>query len=129
MKIGELSKLSGCSIQTIRYYEKEALLSPPMRTEGNFRIYNEKILKELLFIKQCRNLDITLSEIKELLVLTQSPNSDCAGISNLIEQHISQVDQKISELNELKSNLLLLQKQCPKNNTIEECGILKKLKI
>ena len=52
MKIGELSKLSGCSIQTIRYYEKEALLSPPMRTEGNFRIYNEQILKELLFIKQ-----------------------------------------------------------------------------
>ncbi|MCW9082746.1 MAG: MerR family DNA-binding transcriptional regulator, partial [Colwellia sp.] len=36
MKIGELSKRSGCPVQTIRYYEREGLLSNPERSEGNF---------------------------------------------------------------------------------------------
>ena len=52
MKIGELSKTTGCSIQTIRYYEKEGLLSTPERTEGNYRLYGERALKELEFIKE-----------------------------------------------------------------------------
>jgi len=51
MKIGELSKTSGCSIQTIRFYEKEGLLSDPERTEGNFRLYDVTALKQLEFVK------------------------------------------------------------------------------
>ena len=73
MKIGQLSKVSGCSIQTIRYYEKEGLLNRPSRSEGNFRLYDEKSFKELEFIKHCRNLDIPLSDIKTLIDLKHRP--------------------------------------------------------
>lgn len=63
MKIGQLSKVSGCSIQTIRYYEKEGLLNLPSRSEGNFRLYDDRALKELEFVKHCRSLDIPLADI------------------------------------------------------------------
>jgi len=66
MKIGKLSKVSGCSIQTIRYYEKENLISNPNRSEGNFRLYDNNSLKELEFVKHCRSLDIPLS--RKLLI-------------------------------------------------------------
>ncbi|MTT54250.1 MerR family DNA-binding transcriptional regulator, partial [Alcanivorax sp. VBW004] len=46
MKIGELAKRSGCSIQTIRYYEKEGLISAPARTDGNFRVYDTPALEK-----------------------------------------------------------------------------------
>ena len=37
MQIGELARLTGCAVDTIRYYEKQALLPPPARSAGNFR--------------------------------------------------------------------------------------------
>ncbi|MCG8438495.1 MAG: MerR family DNA-binding transcriptional regulator, partial [Pseudomonadales bacterium] len=49
MKIGELAKRSGCSIQTIRYYEKEGLISAPARTDGNFRVYDTPALEKELW--------------------------------------------------------------------------------
>ncbi len=127
MKIGELSKITGCSIQTIRYYEKEDLLPCAMRSEGNFRLYNKEVLKQLLFIKHCRNLDISLPEIKQLIDLKQKPKSDCSDINEMINQHIKQVDARIEELNELKSNLLSLYQKCSTGNVIQDCGILKGL--
>lgn len=42
MKIGELSDESGCKVVTIRYYEKEGLLSKPERTEANYRVYEQE---------------------------------------------------------------------------------------
>lgn len=56
MKIGELSKVTGCSVQTIRHYEKEHLIASAERSEGNFRLYDEAAVEQLLFIKQCRSL-------------------------------------------------------------------------
>lgn len=127
MRIGELSKLSGCSIQTIRYYEKEKLLPLPFRSEGNFRLYNQESLEQLLFIKHCRSLDITLKEIKQLLELKNTPKSDCTDISKIIEIHINLVNLRIEELKILKSNLLSLYQKCPSGGVIQDCEILKGL--
>ena len=67
MKIGALPKALGCTVETIRYYEQQGLIPPPKRTSGNFRQYNDAHLQRLSFICNCRNLDISLSEIKILL--------------------------------------------------------------
>jgi Cd(II)/Pb(II)-responsive transcriptional regulator len=121
MKIGELAKLTDCSVQTIRYYEKEQLLKSPERSEGNFRLYNKS------FIKQCRTLDLTLSEIRQLLELQSSPSIQCNSVNNMIDSHIQQVEQRIKELNSLKEQLNYLSNTCSNNGTIEQCGILQKL--
>ena len=73
MKIGVLAEKSGLSIQTIRFYERKGLLPPPERTQANYRVYANGTLQHLLFIKQCRALDMTIEEIDQLLVTRANP--------------------------------------------------------
>lgn len=124
MKIGELAKRSGCSVQTIRYYEKEGLLSSSARSEGNFRLYGKTSEERLMFIKRCRNLDLSLREVKALLALSQHPESACDQVNSLVEQHINQVDMRITELQNLRHQLFALRSNCSENRTVEECGII-----
>ena len=127
MKIGELSKTTGCSIQTIRYYEKEGLLSTPERTEGNYRLYGERALKELEFIKHCRSLDIPLTDVKRLMELKNKPEESCASVNKLIAQQLALVNNRMRELKALKAELQQMASSCTTENTIEACGIIKSL--
>lgn len=127
MKIGELAKLSGCSVQTIRYYEKKGLLASAQRSEGNFRLYTTFAVDQLMFIKQCRSLDLALSEIRQLLELNRAPNTQCDDINRMVESHIIQVGQRIGELQKLHRQLMLLRTSCSRDRTVETCGILQNL--
>jgi Cd(II)/Pb(II)-responsive transcriptional regulator len=127
MQIGELAKQTGCSIQTIRFYERKGLLDKPSRTEGNYRLYDKAAADKLTFIKQCRALDISMKEIELLLEEKTSPNQSCASVNNLIEEHISQVDTKIDELQQLKTVLRDMSEKCSSDKTISTCGILGEL--
>ncbi|MBB1381187.1 Cd(II)/Pb(II)-responsive transcriptional regulator [Shewanella sp. HL-SH4] len=127
MKIGELAKLTGCSVQSIRFYEKEKLLSALRRSEGNYRLYDRNNLEQLIFIKHCRNLDITLAEIKQLLDLKQSPETQCEDVNHLIDEHIKQINLRMTELKKLKGSLTDLRSKCRDNQIVKNCGILQDL--
>ena len=127
MKIGELAKLSGCSIQTIRYYEKERLLDAIKRSEGRYRLYDSRSIKRLMFIKHCRSLDITLSEIRQLIDLRDSPETTCNNVNALVDRHNKQVDLRIKELKELKRQLNILRRKCTTGRVVKDCGILLEL--
>ena len=127
MKIGELAKLTGCSVQTIRYYEKEKLLQSKARSEGNFRLYDASAVEQLMFIKHCRSLDLALSEVRQLIELNQSPGTHCDDVNKMIDNHIEQVEQRMMELERLRQHLTSLRDSCSTNRTVEECGILRNL--
>lgn len=127
MKIGELAKSSGCSVQTIRYYEKEGLISAPSRSEGNFRLYDNDTLETLLFIKHCRSLDLTLKEIKQLIQLQSSPDADCDEVNNMVETHLALVESRIEELKKLHLDLIDLRHRCTSPKAVSQCGIIERL--
>ena len=127
MKIGDLSKLTGCSVQTIRHYEKEQLLTAAQRSEGNFRLYDEAAIKQLFFIKQCRTLDLRLSEIRQLLVLIRSPGAQCDDVNRMMDSHIQRVETRIQELAVLRDQLKDLRRSCSDQQSVDQCGILQKL--
>jgi Cd(II)/Pb(II)-responsive transcriptional regulator len=127
MKIGELAKRSGCSIQTIRYYEKEGLISVPARTDGNFRLYDMAALEKLSFIKNCRTLDLTLSEIKHLIALQHSPNTPCETVNDMIDAHLHMVETRMADLQKLHKDLTRLRHKCGHARSIDQCGILDEL--
>ncbi len=127
MKIGELAGRSGCSVQSIRYYEKELLLPSPKRSEGNYRLYSQTTLEQLMFIKRCRSIDLSLDEIRELNQFKASPDQPCDDINDIIEKHLEQVKDQIHELKGLQAQLLSLRKACAKNRKVEQCGILQTL--
>jgi len=127
MKIGELAKHSGCSIQTIRYYEKEGLISAPERTDGNFRVYNSEALEKLSFIKNCRALDLKLSEIKQLIDLQHSPGKPCESVNEMVDTHMLVVEARIADLQKLHGDLKKLRLKCGNARSVDQCGILGEL--
>ncbi|WP_449523423.1 Cd(II)/Pb(II)-responsive transcriptional regulator [Cellvibrio sp.] len=127
MKIGALAKLTSLSVQTIRYYEQEGLLSTVSRTEGNYRFYDEAASHDLFFIKQCRNLGLTLEEIRQLIGYSSTPNETCNSINTIIDSHIQQVDVRLAELQELRRQLGELRTKCDAQQAVKDCGIMKEL--
>jgi len=127
LKIGELARRSGCTVETIRFYEKEKLLVSNHRSEGNYRLFDTSAIDQLRFIRHCRSLDLSLAEIRQLLTLNQSPGAQCDDVNRMINSHISQVALRIAELENLRRQLESLRDSCASNRTVEQCGILQNL--
>ncbi len=127
MKIGELAQAITTPIETIRFYEREGLLPLTARTGGNYRIYGQEHVERLTFIRHCRSLDMALDEIRALLRFKQAPQANCAGVNELLDDHIGHVAQRIRELRALERQLKLLREQCGEANAASDCGILKGL--
>jgi Cd(II)/Pb(II)-responsive transcriptional regulator len=129
MKIGKLAELTGTAVETVRYYEKEGLLPEPGRTEGNYRHYQERHREQLVFIRNCRALDMTLNEIRELLALRAQTPANCNDVNGLIDQHIEHVSIRLQSLTQLREQLLELRHRCRSASDVDHCGILQELEI
>jgi Cd(II)/Pb(II)-responsive transcriptional regulator len=127
MKIGELALAAQCTVETVRYYEKEGLLAEPARTSANYRSYGAAHVERLRFIRNCRALDMTHDEIRALLALMEQPASDCGGVNHLLDEHIVHVDTRIAELTQLKQQLGELRQRCRCAQAMDDCGILQGL--
>lgn len=125
MKIGDLARAAQCSVETVRYYEREGLLPPPARTEGNFRDYRDEHLERLRFIRNCRALDMSHEEIRRLLELADQPGDGCSAVNDLFDQHIAHVDERIRELEQLRGSLKALRERCAREQPVAACGILR----
>jgi Cd(II)/Pb(II)-responsive transcriptional regulator len=127
MKIGELARRTACRVETIRFYEKEGILPPPPRSTGNYRLYGKQHVDLLLFIRRCRSLDMTLDEVRRLLLIRDTPQNGCSVVSTLIDEHIRLVGARITELEQLRNQLHSLSQRCSGTRTAEQCGILQQL--
>ncbi|MEZ5015515.1 MAG: MerR family transcriptional regulator [Flavipsychrobacter sp.] len=107
MLIGELSKRSGFSRDTIRYYEKIELIvvSKSARREHNYKDYSEEVLEQLKAIKKYKELGFTLEEIRELLVRQSIQVLDVAKVLDVIDIKISSVNEELEKLHALKMRL------------------------
>ncbi|WP_367109198.1 Cd(II)/Pb(II)-responsive transcriptional regulator [uncultured Psychrobacter sp.] len=124
IKIGELAKRTGATVETIRYYEKEKLLPEPARSQGNYRLYRDKHVERLQFILHCRTLDMTLDEVRTLLQYWDTPDKNCSKVNGLLDEHIDAVETRMEELVQLNQHLLDLRQKCTKEAPAESCGIL-----
>ncbi|AMM24029.1 MAG: Cd(II)/Pb(II)-responsive transcriptional regulator [Variovorax sp.] len=127
MKIGELAKATGTSVENIRFYEREALLPSPMRADNNYRSYGNEHIERLVFIRHCRSLDMALGEIRSLLRFKETPQENCEGVNELLDEHIGHVAERIRELKLLEKQLKTLRAQCAESSAAGCCGILKEL--
>lgn len=104
LKIGDIAKLTGLTLRTLRYYEEMQLIVPDTRTKGNFRLYSNKVLNKLNFINSLKKLDFTLEEIKELLGPVPEETLDDDQIIQRTITALKQKQLKIGErLNDLKN--------------------------
>lgn len=123
LSIGDLSELTECNIETIRYYERINILKKPRRTSGGRRIYNKDEMKRLLFVRRCRELGFTLDEVRELLRLVDGEKYTCAEVKKITIGHADDVQIKIKDLRKIEKVLRSMATKCEGRN-IPDCPVI-----
>lgn len=126
LTIGEAARHSGLSAKMIRHYEQSGLLSKAPRTDAGYRLYNSQQLQQLGFIARARKLGFSLAEIQSLLQLWQDPTRESRSVKQLAEQHLADIDAKISELQQMRETLAALADSCA-GDSKPHCSILQQL--
>ncbi|MFT3735149.1 MAG: Cd(II)/Pb(II)-responsive transcriptional regulator [Rhodocyclaceae bacterium] len=124
LKIGDLARLAGCGVETVRHYEREGLLPRVARTAGNYRLYGEAHLQRLRFIRRCRALGMSQDEVRTLLDLQSRPADNCEAVDACVTAHIEHVSQRIAELQLLLQELQAVRAHCGRPDVVAQCGIL-----
>lgn len=128
LTIGQLARLAGVNLQTVRYYERRKLLLPRKKKSSGYRLYDEPSLKRLLFIRRAKELGFTLDEIKGLLDLRlgSAESSDtCERVKAKTEEKLKSVKKKMEALASVEKILKELLDSCNRRIPTEECPILK----
>ncbi|MDK4673754.1 MerR family DNA-binding protein [Kingella kingae] len=121
----ELSRRTGLSLETLRYYEKVGLLPEPKRAENGYRLFREDDIILLNFIKKCRSLGFSIDETKQLNDLRQNPQTNCQQADDLVVQHLAIVQEKIQQLTEIQT-MLQTMSQC-ENLDVAHCKVMENL--
>lgn len=124
--IGALSRQTGVKVPTIRYYEQTGLLAPPERTEGNQRRYTEQEAERLGFIKHARDLGFSIESIRNLIELSDHPETPCAQASRIAREQLAEVRERIRKLRRLEVELRRISTGCNDGST-GDCYVLKAL--
>lgn len=124
--IGAAAKRSGCTVQTIRYYEQIDLIPPPTRTAGNQRVYDESTVQRLGFVRHARSLGFGLEAIRELLDLSSNPGEDCTAIDAIAAAHLAAVRTRIASLRALEGELQRMVEACA-HGSVGECHVVEVL--
>ena len=112
-RIGELAKLANVTPDTIRYYEKQQMIDPEVRTEGGFRLYTDNDLQRLRFIRYARQLGFTLDSIRELLSIRIDPaHHTCQESKSIVQARLDEVEARIQELQTMQRSLQRLNDAC-----------------
>lgn len=118
MKIGQMAEATGLPIRTLRFYEDAGLLPQRPRTEAGYRIFDERDLERLEFVKKAKRLGLSLGEIKDILAITDRGEATCTHVCGLLASRVEELDRAISELGQLRTVMVdLLEKAGP----IEDC--------
>src|ERR1700724_4921896 len=112
MQIGIVAKKMGLSVDAIRFYERNALLRRPPRTQGGFRQYGESDVETLAFIRRVQGLGFKLSEIRGLLNLRGNRLQPCAPVRRRLEEKLADVQRKLADLQKLDHELRLALRSC-----------------
>jgi MerR family transcriptional regulator, mercuric resistance operon regulatory protein len=99
IRIGDLSRRTGCNIETIRYYERVGLLPHPPRSASRYRLYDTDSVRRLTFVRRARELGFSLGEVRTLLALSSEQSRDpCAEVREVAASHLADVRAKIADL-------------------------------
>jgi MerR family copper efflux transcriptional regulator len=124
--IGQAAQASGVSAKMIRHYESIGLLQRVDRSGGNYRLYDDKQLHSLRFIKRARGLGFSTAEIEALLGLWRNPRRASAEVKRLALRHVAELDAKIDELRSMRNALSELAQHC-RGDQRADCPILEDL--
>ena len=119
MTIGQVAKLAGVGVETIRFYEREGLLNKPKRKESGYRMFGPEVVNRIKFIKSVKELGFSLKEIRELLFLRVDSRSTATEVKKRVDSKIDQIDRRIYDLKKVRNALAQLSRSVGKRTLSE----------
>ena len=98
--IQDVSKKTGLSAHTLRYYEKEGLISGVERSQGGFRQYTDEDLERLGLIRCLKNTGMSIQEIARFVQLTHEGDHTLEERVELLREHRERVLERMAEMQE-----------------------------
>jgi MerR family copper efflux transcriptional regulator len=123
MNIGEAAARSSVSAKMIRYYESIDLIPAVSRSESGYRVYSERDVATLRFIRSARRLGFPIDRIRQLLTLWLDGTRASADVKQLALSHIADLDRKIVDLQSMRQTLEHLARTCHGDDR-PDCPIL-----
>lgn len=111
MQVSEVERCTGVSRHTLRFYEREGLLSGVRRLGNNYRDYPEDVVKQIQMLQWMQAMDFSLDEIRPLLQAIREERMDCDVGARLVGEKIALVDEQIDKLTALRSTLAAEQQR------------------
>ncbi len=108
MKIGELATACSVPTQTIRYYERRALLPRAERSLNGYRLYDESAIDRIRFIRRAQAAGLTLAEITGVIQVRADGTAPCEHVDGLLNDKLSDVEDRVKELQQLRGDLIEL---------------------
>jgi Cu(I)-responsive transcriptional regulator len=124
--IGQASKESGVSVKMVRHYEAIGLLNNIARTQANYRVYGEKDVHTLRFIKRGRTLGFSIDDIRALLSLWENKSRTSASVKKIAGAHLDDLKRRIAEMQSMVATLEHLNHNCH-GDSRPACPILEDL--
>lgn len=124
-QIGEIARLAGVSVDTIRYYEKLRILKPAFRTQSGYRVFGRAAVDRIAFVKRAQALGFSLREVAQLI---GAGRSECGHIRDLLEKKLCELDAQIQMITEFRNILMRHLNKCKeeirRNGKKSKCPVL-----
>jgi DNA-binding transcriptional MerR regulator len=112
MKIGEMARRAGVTIDTVRFYERRGVLPPPDRLPSGYRVYDTGAVERVRFARQLQGLGFTLDEVVDALHTYDAEDPTCADQRWRLERALDRIDQKIAELRHTRAEVMAVLDDC-----------------
>ncbi|MAT50863.1 MAG: heavy metal-responsive transcriptional regulator [Porticoccaceae bacterium] len=126
LTIGRLANSASVGVETVRYYERRGLIRQPPK-HGGFREYSRDDIARIHFIKRAQELGFSLTEIEQLLDLSECKGNSRAQVKQLTKEKICEIRRKIEHLTKLEATLTTLHERCNGRGSIAGCPIIESI--
>lgn len=123
LRRSDLARMTGCNLETIRYYESIGVMPEPPRTATNYRAYDDSHVGRLRFIMRARELGFTLDEVRDLLALVDGGAQTCGEVQTIANTHLETVRAKMADLARIEQVLSSTVAQCT-GGDVPECPVI-----
>jgi DNA-binding transcriptional MerR regulator len=105
LQIGELAERTGVSVDTIRHYERLALLPKAARTSAGYRQYPPSAVDRVRLVRYALRFGFSLRDVAGFLRVREAGGTPCRDVRAAADRLLTAVDQRISDLTAARKDM------------------------
>ena len=127
LTIGQAAQAADLTRKALRVYEAKGLLPAAERTTAGYRLYDERDVELLTFIRRARTPGLHLDDIRQVLAVRDGGIPPCATVCEMLDDRIADLDTTVAELLALRETLTATRQRaatCTDEQPVTVCAII-----